>query len=58
MCSVLKRAEARATSMRVKSEIKQLYADHIAFTNAEVAVYEKHIFDSQDDPLVCFKCHL
>ena len=52
VCSVLKRAEASATGLFLKSAIKRLYADHLEFTNGEVNVYVAHAFEAKDNPKV------
>lgn len=48
ICSMLKRAKARAISLQHKGAIEKLRAEHLAFTNAEVAVYDQHIFEAKD----------
>ena len=48
VCSVLKRAEVRCTSLQQKSAIRHLHAEHLQFTNGEVAFYEDHIFQAKD----------
>jgi hypothetical protein len=52
VCSVLKRAEARCTSLQQKSAIRHLHAEHLKFTNGEVAFYEDHIFQAKDSDQV------
>ena len=54
VCSVLKRALSEATGLYLKKEIKNLHAQHIAFTNGEVRHYLDHAFESQDNPQVRF----
>ena len=48
MCSILKRAEAKTTSLKRKREIKTLRAKHINFVNEEVNRYVKRVMAAKD----------
>ena len=50
VCSLLKRAAAKVTSLTLQGKIRQLLAKHIAFTNAECNVYFQHAFEAKDQP--------
>ena len=48
VCSMLKRAESKAVALQHKADIRKLLAEHIQFTNGEVAHYDRHIFEAKD----------
>ena len=50
VCSILKRAEAKAIGLSAKGQISQLLAEHIQFTNSECNVYFQHGFEAKDNP--------